>query len=347
MNNSQIENVNVESIRPLSSPNAIKLELPITGGASRTVVDGRDDVVRILNGEDRRALALVGPCSIHDDASALEYAERLKDLQYRLANMFLVMRVYFEKPRSTTGWTGLIMDPDLDGSFDMEKGLRLARDILISIGTKGVPCGTEFLSPFVVPYIADLVAWGAIGARTTESQTHRQMASGLSMPIGFKNGTGGSLDIAAQAIVSAGSPHQFLSIDNDGRASVVQTKGNPNCHLILRGGKSGANFSSDSVRAAEAALAVQGLGSPKIVVDCSHANSDKKWENQEAVLQSMVQQRASGDKSIIGFMLESNLKAGQQSIADAPLQYGVSITDACVGWEDTERILLEADKALG
>jgi len=344
--NPTIENVNVTNITKLITAGALKKEIPLSQRAEKVVAETRRIIADILNGKDERLLVLVGPCSIHNLEAALEYADKLATLQKKVPHLFLVMRTYFEKPRTTTGWTGLIADPHLNGSFEIEEGLRMARKLLLSVNEKGVPCGTEFLDPLVPTFIADLIAWGAIGARTTESQTHRQMASVLSMPIGFKNGTAGSVDIAAHAIISARAEHKVISQDDDGNTSIVEGKGNPHCHLVLRGGKTGPNFDGESIRAARATLAENGLPTAGIMVDCSHANSEKRFENQGAVLKNVVEQRASGNKTIIGVMLESNLEEGKQLITDSPLVHGVSITDACIGWSDTEKLLSEANEAL-
>lgn len=294
---------------------------------------------RILRGEDTRLLVIVGPCSIHDPEAALEYARRLSALADELSSkMYIVMRVYFEKPRTTIGWKGLINDPGLDDSCDVERGLRLARRLLLEITALGLPAATEFLDPIVPQYTADLVTWAAIGARTTESQTHREMASGLSMPVGFKNGTDGSVQTALDAMRSARSPHSFLGIDENGVTSIVKTTGNSDVHLVLRGGRQGPNYSPEHVAGAAAAARRAGVPSA-IMVDCSHANSGKNPANQPAVWRSVLEQRAAGTREIIGAMLESNLHEGAQNPSDRPLRYGVSITDACMSWETTEALL--------
>ncbi len=336
-------------MRSLVPPRRIRADLPVTPAANRTVVAGREAVKAILGGGDRRLLVIVGPCSIHDERAAYEYAGRLVELRRELADrLCVVMRVYFEKPRTVTGWKGLINDPHLDGSFDMESGLRTARRILRYMGELGLPAGTEMLDPITPQYIADLVTWAAIGARTTESQTHRQMASGLSMPVGFKNGTDGNLQIAVDAMRSARNRHSFLGIDEDGGTAIIDTRGNPWTHLILRGGRNGPNYDPAAVAEAEAAL--RGAGLPAaVMVDCSHANAGKKYQNQAAVWHSAVAQRAAGNTALIGLMLESNLEAGAQTLGDDPrlLRYGVSITDECIGWEETEKLLRAAHAALG
>ena len=339
-------NLNVNQITPLTPPDEIKEELPLSEQACQTVVQARQTVCNILDRKDRRLFAVVGPCSIHDTEAAMEYAQRLKALHKELEDrIYLIMRVYFEKPRTTVGWKGLINDPDLNGTHQVEKGLRLARKILLDINELGLPAATETLDPITPQYIADLLAWSAIGARTTESQTHREMTSGLSMPVGFKNGTDGSLDIAVNAIQSAAHPHHFLGINHEGRASVVNTKGNPYCHIVLRGGKHGPNFDALSIEDTEDQLRKEGV-KPTIMVDCSHGNSNKRPEKQEIVLRDIVRQVVDGNQSIVGTMIESHLHLGNQPISDE-MQYGVSITDKCLDWENTERILREAYEQLG
>ena len=313
----------------------------MTETANRTVVDGRNTIISILKRIDPRLLVVVGPCSIHDPKAALEYARRLKALQADLAeNFHIVMRVYFEKPRTTIGWKGLIYDPHLNGSDDIATGLERARELLLAITGLGLPAATEFLDPVVPQYIADLVSWAAIGARTTESQTHRQLASGLSMPVGFKNGTDGSLQIAIDAMRSAMSPHSFLGIDQEGVTSIVRTTGNPDGHIVLRGGRLHPNYDAESIREAAESLKKSGLPET-LMVDCSHANSSKQHARQEEVWHSLIEQRKNGTHAITGVMIESNLFEGSQPIQPdlAALQYGVSITDACLGWEVTERML--------
>ncbi|MBI1902317.1 MAG: 3-deoxy-7-phosphoheptulonate synthase [Planctomycetia bacterium] len=338
------QDIYVRELVPLPSPRALKDELPMSETANRTVVEAREAVRRILVGDDKRLLVIVGPCSIHDHDCAVEYAQRLRRLASRVAGrMLLVMRVYFEKPRTTVGWKGLINDPHLDDTFDISYGMRLARQILREIADLEVPAASEMLEPITPQYLADLIAWASIGARTTESPTHRQMASGLSMPVGFKNGTDGSLQVAIDATIAARSPHAFLGIDPDGRTCIVHTKGNPWGHLILRGGRSGPNYMSDILTSAAERLIVAGL-SPRLLVDCSHANSDKDYRKQCIVWNDVINQRASGNEAIIGLMLESNLEPGNQKLAGNPsqLKRGVSITDGCVGWEETEGLILDA-----
>jgi len=335
------QNLRVEQVVRLATPRALKAQLPCTEAVNQTVVSSRRAVERILRREDPRLLVVVGPCSIHDPKGALDYGQRLAALRSELADtMEIVMRVYFEKPRTTIGWKGLINDPHLDGSNDIEFGLKTARQLLLSLVAMGLPAATEFLDPIVPQYIDDLVTWAAIGARTTESQTHREMASGLSMPVGFKNGTDGSFQIALDAMVSARTPHSFLGIDQDGVTSIVRTKGNPAGHLVLRGGRGRTNYDSASLQEAEAKLLQAGLP-PVLMVDCSHANSGKQHTRQEEVWHSVIQQRVEGNASLIGLMVESYLNAGNQPIPKNPadLRYGVSITDACVDWETTERML--------
>jgi 3-deoxy-7-phosphoheptulonate synthase len=342
------QNLHVRKLIPLITPNQLRTELPTREAANRTVVDSRERVIRILHGEDPRLLVVVGPCSIHNVDAALEYAQRLSKLQQEMADrMEIIMRVYFEKPRTTIGWKGLINDPQLDGTKDIGAGLRLARKLLLQVNELGLPAATEFLDPIVPQYTAGLISWAAIGARTTESQTHREMASGLSMPVGYKNATDGSLQIAVDAMVAAKSEHSFLGIDEDGVTSVVRTSGNPNGHLVLRGGRDRTNFDAESIKAAAAVLEKADVV-PRIMVDCSHANSGKKPERQEVVWQSVIAQRAAGNRTLIGLMVESNLEEGNQPIPDPPAKPlpGVSVTDACISWETTERLLHQGYDAL-
>ena len=335
------QDLHVKEIVRLSTPNALKAQTPTTEAANATVARSRERVIRILRQEDPRLLVVIGPCSIHDEKSALEYAAKLNVLRKEFAGqMEIVMRVYFEKPRTTIGWKGLINDPHLDGSQDIETGLKIARQLLMQITGMGLPTATEFLDPIVPQYIADLVSWAAIGARTTESQTHREMTSGLSMPVGFKNGTDGSLQIAIDAMGAARHAHSFLGIDQDGATAIVRTSGNPHAHVVLRGGRAKTNYDAESIRAAEEKLIAEKLP-PVLMVDCSHANSEKKFAKQEDVWHSVIQQRIEGTKSLIGAMVESHLSEGNQPILKnvADLRYGVSITDSCIGWETTERML--------
>ena len=335
------QDLHVKEIVPLLSPRALKALSPTPEAVNDAVALARQRVVRILRQEDPRLLVVIGPCSIHDEKSALEYATRLSRLQKEFADrMEIVMRVYFEKPRTTIGWKGLINDPHLDGSQDIEMGLKIARKLLLEIASLGLPAATEFLDPIVPQYIADLITWAAIGARTTESQTHREMASGLSMPVGLKNATDGSLQVAIDAMGAARHPHSFLGIDEDGMTSIVRTQGNADAHVVLRGGRAMTNYDAASIRAAEAKLMSEKLPAV-LMVDCSHANSEKKFAKQEEVWRSVLEQRAGGTKSLIGLMVESHLHEGNQPIPKNlhALRYGVSITDSCVGWETTERML--------
>ena len=341
----QTNNLNVVDMCPLMSPSRLKERLPMSEVANATVLTGRHQVQRVLDREDRRLLVVVGPCSIHDPRIALDYAARLKDLSDKVKDtLLLVMRVYFEKPRTTVGWKGLINDPDLDGTHKVEKGLQLARQILVEVNELGVPAATETLDPISPQYLAELLSWSAIGARTTESQTHREMASGLSMPVGFKNGTDGNLDTAINAMQAALEPHHFLGINLDGQTCVIQTRGNHYGHLVLRGGKHGPNYDALAVKKAEVGLEKTGLRQ-EIMVDCNHANSGKDPVRQEIVLRDIVRQIKDGNESLIGVMIESNLKGGSQKVGP-DMEYGVSITDACLDWENTRRILLDAHQDL-
>ena len=336
------QDLNIERIQRLQPPVELKSLFPMTERANHTVVSGRDTVKRILAGQDPRFLLVVGPCSIHDPVSALDYAQRLASLQQATAKeLFILMRVYFEKPRTTVGWKGLVNDPYLDNTCDVEAGLKIGRKLLLQITELGVAAATEFLDPVVPQYIADLVSWAAIGARTTESQTHRELASGLSMPIGFKNGTDGGLQTALDAMFAARHPHTFLGIDQEGATSLVKAKGNPWGHIVLRGGRGHTNFDAENLRLTAAQLAQAGLP-PAIMVDCSHANSGKKHERQEVVWQSLIAQKVAGNGSLIGAMIESFLHEGAQKFPQpvAALKYGVSITDPCISWETTERLVL-------
>ena len=342
------QDLNVISTVPLVCPEELKSKLPTSSQANQTVVAGREEVKSILEGNDSRLMVVVGPCSIHNTQSAMEYAEKLKPLADRVKDRLrLVMRVYFEKPRTTVGWKGLINDPNLNDTFDIGKGLILAREILLNIAELGVPAATEMLEPITPQYIADLITLASIGARTTESPTHRQLASGLSMPVGYKNGTDGSLEVAINAMQAAQAQHSFLGIDRDGKTCIVNTRGNPWGHLILRGGNDGPNYSSDHLSVAREMLGKAGL-SPRFLVDCSHANSNKDYSKQNVVWNDVIRQRLEGNTDIIGMMLESNLNPGQQKLNGGPdgLQYGVSITDGCIGWDETERLILEAHEKL-
>jgi 3-deoxy-7-phosphoheptulonate synthase len=340
----EIDNVNVESVEVLTTPEQLRAELPLSEAAFKTVVEGRRQIQAILDGQDRRLIAVVGPCSIHDPAAAMDYARRLKALADEVKDQILVvMRVYFEKPRTTVGWKGLINDPDMDDSFHIAKGLRLGRKILLQINELGLPAGTEALDPVSPQYVGDLIAWSAIGARTTESQTHREMSSALSMPVGFKNGTDGGVEVALNALEAAGAAHHFLGVNLHGQGAVIRTRGNKYGHVILRGGNKGPNFDSVHVALVDAELAKRGLRRA-IVVDCSHANSSKDFKLQPLVMDNVVEQAAEGNRSIVGVMVESNLVEGKQSIPKdlTKLRPGVSVTDACVGWETTEQMLRKA-----
>jgi 3-deoxy-7-phosphoheptulonate synthase len=335
----QTDDLRIAGIRELSPPSHLLREFACTEKASEVVAQSRSAQHRILHGQDDRLLVIIGPCSVHDPKSAREYAGRLLKERARLAaDLEVVMRVYFEKPRTTVGWKGMINDPDLDNSFDINKGLRTARELLLNINELGLPAATEYLDMISPQYLADLIAWGAIGARTTESQTHRELASGLSCPVGFKNGTDGNVKIAVDAIKAAQHPHHFLSVTKGGHSAIVQTKGNEDCHVILRGGKA-PNYDAASVQAACEEIGKAGLAQ-KLMIDCSHANSSKKHENQIPVAQDIAVQLGRGDSRIIGVMVESHLHAGRQDLVPGKeLTYGQSITDACIGWEDSVKVL--------
>lgn len=333
------EDLRIKEIREVITPVQLHDELPITETAAKTVYRARQAIHRILQGEDDRVLVIVGPCSIHDPDAARDYASRLKPVRDRLIDdLEIVMRVYFEKPRTTVGWKGLINDPDLDGSFHIKNGLGLARGLLLHLNETGMPAGSEYLDLVSPQYVADLVSWGAIGARTTESQVHRELASGLSCPVGFKNGTDGDLQIAIDAIGSASRPHHFLSLTKGGHSAIFSTTGNEDCHIILRGGKQ-PNYDAKSVAEACAGLQAAGLP-PRLMIDFSHANSRKQHNKQLEVAHDVAAQIAAGDGHIIGVMIESHLVAGRQDVVPGtPLTYGQSITDACLGWEDTQPLL--------
>ena len=337
----RLQDIRVSNIERLTTPRSLKERLLVTKAIADTVVKGRQEVENILTGKDSRLLVIIGPCSIHDINAAMEYGRRLKDLREELKDdLCIIMRVYFEKPRTTIGWKGFINDPHLDGSFDIEHGLYYARKLLLDINALGLPAATEFLDPFTPQYVADLVSWAAIGARTIESQTHRQMASGLSMPVGFKNSTDGRIQVAIDAIRSAMHPHSFLGIDTEGHSSVITTTGNRFGHMVLRGGAEGPNYNAEKIASAENRLEAAGL-SKNLLVDCSHANSRKKYDQQSEVWNSIIKQRVGGTMSILGVMIESNLFCGNQPFPDntSDLQYGISITDACISWEETVKIL--------
>ncbi len=341
MTQHRTDDLRITGLNPLISPAVLAYYLPLTEAASELVASARAQSDAILRGDDDRLLAIVGPCSIHDPEAALEYGRKLKAEAERLKDdIFVIMRVYFEKPRTTVGWKGLINDPNLDDSFDINRGLRVARGLLLDLANMGVPAGTEFLDTISPQYIADLIAWGAIGARTTESQVHRELASGLSMPVGFKNGTGGSIQIAIDAIQSSSRPHHFLSVTKQGVSAIFSTSGNSSCHLILRGGKTGPNYEKASIDEAAAMLREQNLPE-SVMVDCSHGNSLKDYRNQPLVAKSLANQIAAGSKVITSVMIESNLVEGNQKLTKdlTTLTRGQSITDACIGWEQTVETL--------
>jgi 3-deoxy-7-phosphoheptulonate synthase len=342
----RLDDVRIREVRPLISAALLQYELPADERIQAFVEEMRREVAAVVHGTDPRLLVIVGPCSIHDRDQALEYARRLRALSGELKeDLLLVMRVYFEKPRTTVGWKGYINDPRLDGSFRINEGLRRAREVLLEIAKLGMPAGTEFLDLLSPQYIADLVSWGAIGARTTESPSHRQLASGLSCAIGFKNGTDGNVQVAADALVACRSPHAFMGMTKMGQVAIFETAGNDDCHVILRGGTRGPNYSPEDIAAACGALAKSGV-LERVMVDCSHANSRKDYTKQIDVAHSLAAQLSAGDKRILGVMIESHLRAGRQDLKPGmPLEPGVSITDACIGWEQTETVLRELAQA--
>ncbi len=349
MQPSAARDVHIWSTVPLITPLKLVSKLQVSPRAEHTVLAGRQQLRNVLNGLEPRFMMVVGPCSIHDEEAALEYAGRLLDCSKKLSSrLLIVMRVYFEKPRTTVGWKGFIYDPHLDDSFDMETGIYRARSLLLKLSEMGMHVGSEFLDPVVPQYLADLVTWATIGARTTESQTHRQMASGLSMPVGFKNGTDGNAQIAVDAAVSARSSQAFLGLDHEGRTAIIRTTGNPDGHLVLRGGHKGPNYGVEAIAEAKKQLLAAGVRS-QLMVDCSHGNSYKEYSKQATALKSVVEQRVAGNTDIIGCMLESHLNAGNQKLNGNPsqLKYGVSITDACIGWEETEGLLNWTYKRFG
>ncbi len=333
------DDLRIREIKELSPPSHLMREFPCTTKISNVVHETRDAVHKIIHGEDDRMVVVIGPCSIHDPKAALEYVKRLKAERERFKDeLEIIMRVYFEKPRTTVGWKGLINDPGLDGSFNINKGLRLARQLLLAVNDEGVPAGCEFLDMITPQYIADLVSWGAIGARTTESQVHRELASGLSCPVGFKNGTDGNIKIAIDAIKAASQSHHFLSVTKGGHSAIVSTLGNDDCHLILRGGKA-PNYDAQSINDSSEQLGKAGL-SAKIMIDASHANSSKKPENQPMVMDDIAQQMEAGDQRIFGVMIESNLVGGRQDLVEGQeLVYGQSITDGCIDWDTSVQVL--------
>lgn len=335
------DDLRISAMKELTKPETLLAELPITGTAATATAQARQAIHNVLHGEDDRLLVVAGPCSIHDPEAALEYAGKLAVLREQLQDdLLIVMRTYFEKPRTTVGWKGLINDPDLDDSFKINKGLKQARKLLLDINNMGLPVGTEYLDLITPQYVSDLIAWGAIGARTTESQCHRELASGLSCPIGFKNGTDGTIKVAVDAIGAASRPHHFLSVTKQGNTAIFETKGNDDCHVILRGGKQ-PNYDPESVRDTQEQLTAAGLP-PRVMIDFSHANSSKQHERQMIVGRDVAGQLAAGNHGIIGVMIESHLVAGNQKVIPGePLTYGQSITDACLAWEDTEVLLAE------
>ncbi|WP_295749941.1 3-deoxy-7-phosphoheptulonate synthase [Undibacterium sp.] len=344
MNSPDLENINVSSFDAMPTPVDLHARLPLSERAASVVNQGREALRNILDGTDKRLFVVVGPCSIHDPVAGLDYARRLLALQEEVKDsMLLVMRVYFEKPRTTTGWKGYINDPYMDDSFRVDQGMELARQFLLDVCELGLPTGTEALDPISPQYLGDLIAWTAIGARTTESQTHREMSSGLSTPVGFKNGTDGDISIAINAILSASHPHSFLGLNDQGRVAIVRTRGNQYGHVVLRGGDGRPNYDTVSVAMAEQAMQKAKLR-PNVVVDCSHANSYKKPELQPLVMADVINQIVNGNSSLVGIMIESNLVAGNQKIPTdlSQLTYGCSVTDACVDWATTEKMLRDA-----
>lgn len=341
-------NLNIAKATPLTSPSRMSELMPASEKALNNTVMSRQVVQNILDSRDDRLLFVVGPCSIHDPVAAMDYAEKLQKLSEKVSDQFfIVMRMYFEKPRTTVGWKGLINDPSMDDSFDIEKGIQTARKLLIDINEMGLATGTEALDPITPQYLSELITWSAIGARTTESQTHREMSSGLSMPVGFKNGTDGSIEVAVHAMMSVKSPHHFLGINEEGQVCKFSTRGNPYSHVVLRGGGGKPNFDADSVETCAKLLEQNKLRS-KIMIDCSHANSEKDHNKQPTVFENVMTQVKNGNKNIMGVMIESHLKAGNQKIPDdlSKLEYGVSVTDKCVDWETTETMILKAHSLL-
>ena len=343
----KIHDLNIESYSPITPPQIYREDVAISDFSSKVVAESRETVSKIIDGQDKRILLITGPCSIHDVDAGLEYASRLTELSKEVKNFYIVMRVYFEKPRTTVGWKGLINDPDLDNTFKLDKGYRKARTFLAGVTSMGMPTATEFLDPFTPQYLADFVSWGAIGARTTESQTHRQMASGLSMPIGFKNGTGGSIQIAVDAMTAARGEHAFLGINEQGQSCIIHTTGNKYSHLILRGSTQGTNFDEKSVSDALSLVESQGMN-PTVVVDCSHANCGKDHKKMNIAFKELIRQRSKKiNPGIVGIMLESHINEGNQKLSDpAELAYGVSITDPCINWEETVELIKEADQEI-
>jgi len=344
--NKKTDDLKISSMKELVSPIEIINEIPMTDKATETVLTSRKQIIDIINKKDNRLLMVVGPCSIHDVDAATEYANRLLAIKNKVSNnILIIMRVYFEKPRTVIGWKGLINDPDLDNSFNINKGIKIARSLLLDLAEKGMPAGHEYLDLISPQYISDLICWGAIGARTTESQSHRELASGLSCPVGFKNGTDGGIQIAIDAIKAAGRPHNFLSVTKEGKSAIFSTKGNLDCHIILRGGKN-ANYKSEDVENVSKTLIKNSLHN-SIMVDASHANSQKDYKKQRIVVQDIVNQILGGNTSICGVMLESNIVEGKQDInRKEKLVYGQSITDACIGWDETESLINEISQVI-
>lgn len=347
MQKDKLNNVNISAEQILVTPEELKAKYPLSLNDEASISAARQTISDILHGRDNRLLVVCGPCSIHDPEAALEYAACLKKLAEDTKDrLFIVMRVYFEKPRTTVGWKGLINDPHMDGSFDVEHGLHLARQLLLKLVSMGLPLATEALDPNSPQYLGDLFSWSAIGARTTESQTHREMASGLSMPVGFKNGTDGSLGTAINAMKAASMPHRFMGINQSGQVCLLQTQGNPNGHIILRGGKT-PNYEAEHVKECEVQMAKAGLNAA-LMIDCSHGNSNKDYRRQTEVVNSLIEQIKAGNTSIIGMMLESNINEGRQSSEQprADMAYGVSVTDACISWETTDALLRKVHQEL-
>ena len=340
------DDLRIIETQELSTPEDVRKELPITKLSAKTILDSRKTIENILDAKDDRIFVVIGPCSIHDPVAAMDYAKKLKKISQDVSeNLFIIMRVYFEKPRTTVGWKGLINDPMLDGSFEINKGIRIGRKLLLDIVDLEIPAGTEYLDLISPQYIADIISWGAIGARTTESQCHRELASGLSCPIGFKNGTDGNLQITIDAIKAASGAHHFLSVTKEGNSAIFSTSGNPYCHTILRGGSNKVNYDEKSIDDVSARLDKANLPQ-QIIVDCSHANSLKDHKKQMVVVDNLVGQLSHGEKRIKGLMIESNLVEGNQNINDPDLVYGKSVTDACIGWEDTEKALYALSDAI-
>ena len=348
VDNNLVEDINIAAIQPLITPAQLKAELPLSDKARAMVLDGRQTIRNILDGKDNRLFVVIGPCSIHDPAAAHEYADRLKALSEKVKDtLYIVMRVYFEKPRTTVGWKGLVNDPDMNDSFDIEKGLHIGRKLLLELNEKGLPCATEALDPNSPQYLQDLISWSAIGARTTESQTHREMSSGLSSPVGFKSGTDGGLTVAINAMQAVQSGHSFLGLNEHGQVAIIRTKGNPYGHVVLRGGNGKPNYDASAVEQTEAALSKAKV-SFKIMIDASHANSNKDPFLQPLVLENITQQIIDGNQSIVGLMVESHIKGGRQDIPSdlSQLEYGKSVTDGCIDWQTTEDTLLKMHEAL-